>query len=59
MKASATDQAKGKLERLKGKVKQIAGIVTGRPRLEAEGKGQQLTGAAREKLGKVEKVVGK
>jgi uncharacterized protein YjbJ (UPF0337 family) len=59
MKESTKDQAKGKLENLKGKLKQIAGIVAGRPRLEAEGKGQALTGTARDKLGQVEKVVGK
>lgn len=59
MKASTTNQAKGELERFKGKAKQVAGIIAGRPKLEAEGKNQQLTGAARKKLGQVEKVVGK
>jgi len=59
MKASTKDQARGKFENLKGKLKQVAGIVTGQGKLEAEGKGQQRAGQAREKLGEVEKVVGK
>ena len=59
MTASTRDQVKGKLDHVKGKLKQLAGIVAGRPRLEAEGKGNQLTGAARKKLGQVEKVAGK
>ena len=59
MKSSTKDQAKGKLESLKGKVKEVAGVVTGRHDLEAEGRGQQLAGKAREKLGQVEKVLGK
>jgi len=59
MKRSTRDRAKGKLEKLKGKTKEIAGIVTGRRKLEAEGKDQALAGKAREKLGQVEKVLGK
>jgi uncharacterized protein YjbJ (UPF0337 family) len=59
MKPSTKDQARGKLEHLKGKIKEVAGIVTGKHRLEAEGKDQQLSGKAREKLGQVEKLVGK
>jgi uncharacterized protein YjbJ (UPF0337 family) len=59
MKASMKDQAKGKLERLKGGIKELAGKATGRKQLEAEGKNQKLGGKAREKLGQVEKVLGK
>jgi uncharacterized protein YjbJ (UPF0337 family) len=59
MKASTKDQAKGKFENLKGKIKAAAGIVTGQSKLEAEGKNQRLAGKAREKLGQVEKVLGK
>jgi len=59
MKRSTRDQAKGKLENLKGKVKEIAGIVTGQSKLEAEGRDQKLAGKAREKVGQVEKVLGK
>ena len=59
MKPSTKDQAKGTFEHLKGKIKEVAGIITGKRRLEAEGKDQQLSGNARKKLGQVEKVVGK
>ncbi len=59
MKPSTKDQAKGKFENLKGKIKEIAGVITGHRKLEAEGKDQKLAGRAREKLGQVEKVVGK
>jgi uncharacterized protein YjbJ (UPF0337 family) len=58
-KPSTKDQAKGKLENLKGKITEVAGIVTGQRKLRAEGKGQKLTGEARDKLGQVEKVLGK
>jgi uncharacterized protein YjbJ (UPF0337 family) len=59
MKPSTRDQAKGKFENLKGKVKEVAGIITGQRKLEAEGKDQKLAGKAREKLGQVKKVLGK
>ena len=59
MKPSTVDQAKGRLESLKGEIKEIAGVVTGRRKLEAEGKDQALAGRARKKLGQVEKVLGK
>ena len=59
MKPSTKDQAKGKFENLKGKIKQIVGTLTGQRKLEAEGKDQKLAGKAQEKLGQVEKVLGK
>jgi len=58
MKASTKDQAKGKLERLKGGIKELVGKATGRRQLEAEGKDQTLGGKAQEKLGQVKKVLG-
>jgi uncharacterized protein YjbJ (UPF0337 family) len=59
MKASLKNQARGKFENLKGKVKEVAGIITGQRKLEAEGKDQKLAGKAQEKLGQVQKVIGK
>jgi len=59
MKTSTKDQAKGKLEHLKGKIKEVAGNLSGNHTLEGEGKDQQIAGKAREKLGQIEKVVGK
>jgi uncharacterized protein YjbJ (UPF0337 family) len=59
MKSSMRDQARGKFENLKGKIKEAAGIVTGQSKLEAEGKDQKYAGKAREKLGQIKKVLGK
>lgn len=59
MKESTKDQARGKFENLKGTIKEAAGSITGQPELEAEGKDQKLAGKAQEKLGQVEKVIGK
>jgi uncharacterized protein YjbJ (UPF0337 family) len=59
MKASTKNQAKGKLDNLKGTIKETVGAITGQHDLEDEGKNQKLAGKAREKLGQVEKVLGK
>ncbi len=59
MKSSTKDQAKGRFEKLKGKIKEVAGTITGKRELEAEGKDQKLVGRAREKVGQVKKVLGK
>jgi uncharacterized protein YjbJ (UPF0337 family) len=59
MKSSTRHQARGKLKNLKGKIKEVAGIVTGHRKLEGEGKDQKLAGKAQEKLGQIEKVIGK
>jgi len=59
MKRSTKNEARGQLDHLKGKLKELAGIVTGRRKLEAEGKDQKLAGTVRKKVGQVEKVLGK
>ena len=59
MKPSTKDQAKGTYEKLKGRIKEAAGIITGQRKLQDQGKDQQRAGGARKKLGQVEKVVGK
>ena len=59
MKDSTSDEAKGKLNKVKGKIKEAAGSLLGKPRLEAEGKDQKNTGKVQEKVGQVEKVLGK
>lgn len=47
------------MHQVKGKAKEIAGKVVDDHELEAEGKIENLGGKAQEKLGEVEKVVGK
>ena len=59
MKASTRDEAEGTLHQVKGKIKEIAGKVTMNPDLEAEGKDEMFAGKAQEKIGQVEKVLGK
>jgi uncharacterized protein YjbJ (UPF0337 family) len=59
MKSSTRDEAEGKLHQVKGKIKEIAGKVSMNPDLEAEGQDEILDGKAQEKIGQIEKVVGK
>ena len=59
MKSGTRDEAEGKLHQVKGKIKEIAGKVIMNPDLEAEGQDEILVGKAQEKIGQIEKVVGK
>jgi len=59
MKASTRDEAEGTLHQVKGKIKEIAGKVGMNPDLEAEGQGEMFAGKAQEKIGQIEKVLGK
>lgn len=45
------DQSKGRVEEVKGKAKQVAGIVTGNKNLEHKGKAQSLKGQAQAVFG--------
>jgi uncharacterized protein YjbJ (UPF0337 family) len=49
------DEVKGKFENLKGRAKQAAGAVTGDKSLEAEGLGERVKGAVREKVGEIKR----
>jgi uncharacterized protein YjbJ (UPF0337 family) len=51
------DEAEGKLDNLKGRVKQAAGSLTGNKKLEAEGVADRAKGAAQEKVGQAERKV--
>jgi len=59
MKRSTKDQAEGKFHEAKGKIKETAGKLIDDPDLEAEGKAEKITGKLQDKIGQVEKVVGK
>jgi len=59
MKSSTRDEAEGKLHQVKGKIKEIAGKISMNPDLEAEGQDESLSGKAQEKIGQIEKVMGK
>jgi uncharacterized protein YjbJ (UPF0337 family) len=45
--------------KVKGKIKEIAGKLSGNPRLEAKGKGEKIAGKVQRKIGQVKKVLGK
>jgi uncharacterized protein YjbJ (UPF0337 family) len=59
MKSSIRDKAEGRLHIVKGKVWQIVGKESDNPRLEAKGTGEKIAGNVQEKIGQIEKVLGK
>jgi uncharacterized protein YjbJ (UPF0337 family) len=59
MKSSTKDQAEGKFHKAKGNLKEIAGKLSMKPKLEAEGKDEKIAGKVQEKIGQVKKVLGK
>jgi uncharacterized protein YjbJ (UPF0337 family) len=59
MKSSTKDQAEGKFHKVKGKIKEIAGKLGMNFKLETEGKDEKRAGKVQEKIGQVEKVLGK
>ena len=59
MKSSTKDQAEGTFHKVKGKIKEIAGDVGMNPDLEAEGKDENRAGKIQDKIGDIEKVLGK
>jgi uncharacterized protein YjbJ (UPF0337 family) len=59
MKSSTKDQAVGKFHKAKGKLKEIAGDLSDNPKLEAEGTVEKIAGKVQEKIGQINKVLGK
>lgn len=59
MKSSTKDQAQGRFHQAKGKLKEVAGKLSDNPKLEAEGGGEKIAGKIQEKIGQVNKVLGK
>jgi uncharacterized protein YjbJ (UPF0337 family) len=49
------DEFEGKVDNIKGRVKQAAGAVTGDKRTEAEGAAERVKGAAQEKAGEIKR----
>ena len=50
-----TNEGKGKLENLKGRVKQAVGAATGNKKMEAEGAAERVKGAVEEKVGEAKR----
>jgi uncharacterized protein YjbJ (UPF0337 family) len=59
MKSSTKDKAEGTFHKVKGKMKEVAGKVTMNDDLEAEGKKENEGGKVQEKIGELEKTLGK
>ena len=59
MKSSSQDEAEGKMHKVKGSIKEIAGQITDNPKLERKGKNENTAGKVQEKVGQVKKVFGK
>lgn len=59
MKSSTQDKAEGKMNQVKGKIKERGGKAVDNEDLEDEGKGQNFKGKVQEKVGDVKKVFGK
>jgi uncharacterized protein YjbJ (UPF0337 family) len=59
MKSSTTDQAEGTFHEVRGKIKEMAGTVSRNPALEGQGTDEKTAGKIQEKIGEIEKVVGK
>jgi uncharacterized protein YjbJ (UPF0337 family) len=59
MSPSSKDKIQGEFHEVKGKAKQVAGQVTNKPKLEAEGQTEKLTGKIQKKVGQIEKVLEK
>jgi len=58
MKSSTRDQAEGSFHQIKGNVKEIAGKLTGKPKLEADGNVEKNAGKVQEKVGEIKEVLG-
>lgn len=59
MKSSTKDQAEGKFHEVKGAIKEAAGKLSDNPKLEGEGTGERIAGKIQEKIGQINKVLGK
>ena len=59
MNSSSRDKVEGTLHQLKGKVKEVAGIISDNPKLEAEGVGEKLAGKFQVKVGQFNRFIGR
>jgi uncharacterized protein YjbJ (UPF0337 family) len=59
MKVSTKDQAKGAFHKVTGTIKEVAGKLSDNPKLETTGKVEKAAGKVQEKIGQIEKVLGR
>jgi uncharacterized protein YjbJ (UPF0337 family) len=59
MKSGMKDKVEGTLHEAKGKVKEIAGQITGKAKLEQAGTDEKIAGKIQTKVGEIKTVLGK
>jgi uncharacterized protein YjbJ (UPF0337 family) len=59
MKSGMKDKVEGKFHEAKGKLKEVAGVITGQPDLEVAGTDEKVAGKMQEKVGQIKTVLGK
>jgi uncharacterized protein YjbJ (UPF0337 family) len=59
MESSTKDKVEGTLHQMKGKIKEVAGIISDNPKLKAEGTGEKIAGKVQEKIGQFNQFWGK
>jgi uncharacterized protein YjbJ (UPF0337 family) len=59
MKSSTQDQVEGKIHKVKGEIKEMAGKLSEDTELETEGKEEKIASKVQEKVGQIKKVFGK
>ena len=59
MKKSTKDKVEGTIHAVKGKLKEVAGQISGNPDLEAEGTEEKIAGKIQNKVGQIKTVFGK
>jgi len=59
MESSAKDKVTGALHQLKGKVKEVAGMISDSPRFQAEGTTERVAGQVQVKIGQFNRFFGK
>lgn len=59
MECSMKDKAQGALRQLKGKIKEVAGMLSGSPNLQAEGTAEKMAGKVQMKIGKLNQYWGR
>jgi uncharacterized protein YjbJ (UPF0337 family) len=59
MDSSTRDKAEGTLHQLKGKVKEVAGMISDNPKLELEGTVEKMAGKVQVKVGKFNQFIKK
>jgi len=57
MKNSSTNQAKGKMREIKGRVKEGFGVATNNPDTESRGKGERIAGKVQRKVGEAQQLL--